>query len=140
MITRRTLLKLFSLAPAAGLLPPVLQGPRAPYVLQGDLADYIGYHPGGFIGAMPVREVLPWDGVGYPVRLLDHGFPSSIVTYYDVDLADLRKEVPKRFWHDPANSHFPNVHTWLRMQRYGESLDQAVKHLNFRTAGRELCA
>ncbi|MCY1309617.1 hypothetical protein D9M70_597260 [compost metagenome] len=59
------------------------------------------------------------------------GAPRALERYYDVDLADFNREIPRGFWHNPANRRFPNVHTWLRIQRYGESIEAAAHHLNF---------
>jgi len=133
MITRRELLKLIALAPAAGIVIPALEFPRDPYVRVGDIADYLGHRPGGFIGGQKVHAVLPWDGVGYSVQTWNNAFgpARALETYYDVDLADLRNEIPPKFWHNHSTKQYPNVHTWLRMQRYGETREQAIRALNF---------
>lgn len=133
MITRRSLLKLMATTAAAGLVVPALQSTRGPYVLPGEAASYIGHHPGGFTGGQIVHQVLPWDGVGYPVQAWNNAFGAhrALETYYDLDLANLNREIPRNFWHDHSPRDYPNVHTWLRMQRYGETRDQAVRALNF---------
>ncbi|MDT4870860.1 hypothetical protein FQZ97_1059570 [compost metagenome] len=135
MITRRSFLKLLGLAAAAGAVIPALDLGRAPYVNAGELVSWIGHcpHPDAFIGGKSVHAVLPWDGAGYPVLVWNNAFgaPRALERYYDVDLADFNREIPRGFWHNPANRRFPNVHTWLRIQRYGESIEAAAHHLNF---------
>jgi hypothetical protein len=135
MITRRSFLKLLGLAAAAGAVIPALDMRRLPYVNAGEVVSWIGHcpHPDAFIGGKVVREVLPWDGVGYPVLVCNgaYGQHRALERYYDVDLAAFNREVPRNFWHKPENRRFPNVHTWLRMQRYGESIEVAVQNLNF---------
>lgn len=138
MLTRRSFLKLIGLAAAASVVVPALQIGRNPYVAKGDVVSFIGHCPGGFVGGCGVVEVHPWDGVGYPVdvRPNTYGVHVELERYYDADLADMRREVPYKFWHDPANKKYPNVHTYIRVQRFGESMEQAARHLNFVTARR----
>lgn len=139
MLTRRSFLKLIGVAAAAGVVVPALQSGRDPYVMKGELVDYIGTHrPGGFIGACSVVEVHPWDGVGYPVDVRPNTFGrgDERERYYDADLANMLREVPAKFWHNPANQKYPNVHTYIRVQRFGETIEQAVRHLNLYSAGR----
>ena len=133
MITRRSLLKLLATATAAGFVVPALQSTRPPYVLAREVVSYIGHRPGGFVGGQVVHQVLPWDGVGYPVQTWNNSFGPSkaLETYYDVDLAAFNREIPPHFWRNHSTSDYPNVHTWLRMQRYGETRAQAIRALNF---------
>ncbi|MCQ4271055.1 hypothetical protein NA655_08480 [Pseudomonas kuykendallii] len=133
MITRRSLLKLMAGAAAAGFVVPALQSTRSPYVLAGEVASYIGHCPGGFIGGQVVHQVLPWDGVGYPMQVWNNAFGvhRALETYYDVDLANFNREIPRNFWHNHSTLDYPNVHTWLRMQRYGETRAEAIRALNF---------
>jgi len=57
--------------------------------------------------------------------------PPETEIYYDLDLADLNREVPRYFWHEPENSkRYPKVHTYVREKRYGETVHQAIKVLN----------
>lgn len=133
LISRRTFLKgLAALAATYGVNLSAFSGEREPYVLVGDVVNHIGPAP-GFCGGQLVVKVLPFDGTGYPVVTLDNGFsnPSGEETYYDVDLANFHKDIPANFWHDKANSVYPNVHTWLRMKRYGETMREAILKLNF---------
>jgi hypothetical protein len=138
MLTRRSFLKLMGVAAAAGVVVPSLQFGRDPYVVKGEVVSYIGHHPGGFLGGCSVVEIHPWDGVGYPVDVRPNAFGAHVqpARYYDADLANMLRELPDRFWHNPAHRKYPNVHTYVRVQRFGETMEQAVRHLNFVTAGR----
>jgi len=94
------------------------------------LVDYIGPCPGGFIGGQVVLSVGEWDGAGFPVILRsNHAIPQK-EQYYDVDLAAFRRELPAKFWHSPENKKYPNVHTFVRMKRYGKSMEQAIRKMN----------
>lgn len=130
-LTRRQFLKgLAALAISSGIKIPAVDSVRKPYVFAGEVVDYIGPHPGGFIGGQVVLSVGKWDGVGFPVTLRsNHAIPQK-EQYYDVDLANLNKEVPERFWWYPENKKYPNVHTYVRMKRYGESIEQAIRKMN----------
>lgn len=134
MISRRSFLKgLAALAVSAGLNVSAFSGTRQPYVEVGDIVNFIG-PPQGFIGGQRVIRVLPFDGVGYPVVTHNNSFGKDAAaeeTNYDVDLANFHKEIPPHFWHDRTNNIYPNVHTWLRMKRYGESMREAILKLNF---------
>jgi hypothetical protein len=126
------------------LLPstPML-GPRPPYVKDAENVNYIGRFPvpGGFSGSQVVYAVMEWDGTGYPClmngqsyRWRDWARPGSLPkfeVYYDHDLVNMDKELPKDFWSSGSHDNFPNVHTWLRMKRFGETMEQAIRHLNF---------
>lgn len=141
IITRRSFLKLAVAASAAGLIVPAFTPPREPYVRVGWAVDYIGRagQPGSFIGSTLVHAVGEWDQIGYPVTLTDQGFPARPTRHriYDFDLCVLREEVPARFWADPANvAKYPNVHTFMREKRFGETVAQAIQSLNFTLAGR----
>lgn len=131
MATRREFLKLVGLAAASAAIFNRLNIVREPYVSEGELVDYIGRRPGGFLGSRGAVKVLPWDGHGYPVELSSQTpWRPETHVYYDADLCCMTREVPYRFWHDPDNRRYPNVHTWVRCRRYGESIDQAVAHMN----------
>lgn len=142
MLTRRTFLKLIGIAAAASAVVPALVLGRAPYVLPGEVVDFIGHRPAGgrtaFTGARVVREVLPWDGVGYPVLVDNGAFGKyhALEKFYDADLAAMLREVPARFWSMPESAGYPNVHTWIRRQRFGESMEEAIAQLNFVMAGK----
>lgn len=133
MLTRRSFLKLIGIAAASAVVVPAVQIGRQPYVFEGELVSYIGHHPGGFAGGCSVAKVHPWDGCGFPVDVRNNCFGShaGLVRYYDADLADMSRELPERFWHNPAHDRFPNVHTYIRMKRFGESMHEAIQHLNF---------
>ncbi len=138
-ITRRSFLKLAGAAAAAGILVPAWTPPRKPYVANGQAVDYIGRAGGGFIGGTLVHSVGEWDQIGYPVIVLDQGFPSRPTSrpIYDLDLCLLRDEVPADFWHHQGNRDlYPNVHTYVRVKRFGQTIAQAIESLNFTTAGR----
>ncbi|MCB5226220.1 hypothetical protein JAO78_005260 [Alishewanella sp. 16-MA] len=132
-ISRRSFLKgLVGIAITSGLSVPAFDKTRLPYVAVGDIVNYIGPSP-GFIGGKRVIRTMPFDGIGYPVVIAENGFGKKVIeeTYYDIDLADFLKEVPADFWHKSENRIYPNIHTWLRMKRYGETIKQAIYKLNF---------
>lgn len=118
-ISRREFLKLSVAATIAGAAIPAFAMGREPYVLQEECVSHIGL-TGGFIGSAKIKEILPWDGVGYPVILRDQGFcghdmPEPI---YDSELCNFNRELPPDFWANHRGYH--NVHAWVREQRYGE--------------------
>lgn len=135
LISRRGFLKLIGTAVAAGAVVPAMTVGRAPYVSAGEVVDYIGRAPDGFIGGLVVHNVGAWDGAGYPVQCWNNSYPRRAegACYYDFDLANFRREVPPGFWTLPGSKKYPNVHTWVRVQRFGESLAEAVQRLNFAT-------
>jgi hypothetical protein len=139
-LTRRQFIKSVAMGAAALAIPiPAFTVGRRPYVIEGSVVDYIGHHPGGFIGSQVVKKIGEWDGVGFPVQLHTNTFPPQIETYYDFDLTNMILEVPEGFWHNPANHvRYPNVHTYLRVQRFGESVEQAIRHLNYSNTRRFL--
>lgn len=132
-ITRRGFLKLIAASVAAGMHVPAFSKSRQPYIKLGEVADYIGPRPSGFIGGRVVAEIESWDGVGYPVRLWTSGTGQhkTVDRFYDFDLANFVREIPRGFWSMPGSDRYPNVHTWLRVQRFGESVSEAIEHLNF---------
>lgn len=139
IISRRSFLGFLGAAVAAGIMVPALDKTRQPYVSKKDgTVNYIGRHPGGFIGGQVIHEIHAWDGHGYPVDLWNNatGQHRALERYYDFDLSNFQREIPRDFWHSGAHSEFPNVQTWLRTQRFGESIEKAMAHLNlysFRT-------
>jgi hypothetical protein len=133
-LSRRRFLKLVSAAIAAGATIPALAKHRAPYVRVGEGVSYIGHHPGGFAGSQIVHKIGQWDGVGYPVLLWNNalGRNRALERYYDFDLSDFFRDVPRDFWHHQAvREKYPNVHTWVREQRFGETMIEAMRKLNF---------
>lgn len=135
-ISRRVFLKLFATATAAGVLVPAMEINRKPYVTPGETVNWVGKGPSGmsFTGGKLVQEVLPWDGVGYPVKLHNgcYGKSAELEEYYDFDLANFNREIPDKFWWSESNrKKYNNVHTYLREQRFGETTAEAVSNLNF---------
>ncbi len=138
-ITRRQFLKSLASGIAVATLPMplVFDRRRPPFVESGELVDYIGgRRPSGMIGGASVKEILPWDGTAYPVILRIHSYPPKEIIHYDCDLFNFIKDLPPRFWHNPANKIYPNVHTWARVQRFGEDVESAIQHLNFAGTNR----
>jgi hypothetical protein len=134
ILTRRSFLSLIGAALAAGAIVPAMVERRKPYVAFGEVVSWVGHCPSqdAFIGGKLVRAMGEWDGVGYPVRLEDDAFGRPARPVYDFDLCAFGREIPKHFWHEPAKrERYPNVHTWLREQRFGESVADAMRHLNF---------
>jgi hypothetical protein len=132
LISRRGFLKLIGAAIASGAAVPAFAKGRAPYVIAGQVASYIGHCPGGFIGGQVVHSVGKWDGVGYPVQTWNNAYGKhrALETYYDFDLADFCSELPRNFWALPGSARYPNVHTWVREQRFGETVIEAMRHMN----------
>lgn len=138
-ITRRSFLKLFASAVAIGAVVPAMDINRLPYVTLGESVSYIGGRgpngeSQGFIGGTSIRNILPWDGVGYPVEVWNgiYGSGSGLETYYDFDLANFYREVPDQFWWSEENCRkYPNVHTYVREKRFGESITEAIQKLNY---------
>lgn len=136
ILTRRSFLKIAGTAAASGLIVPAFTLPRDPYVRVGQPVDYIGPAGTGFIGGTTVHAIGEWDSIGYPVTVYDQGFPRrpSPQRLYDFNLCLFRKDVPPDFWHSPSNrAKYPNLHTYVREQRFGETVAQAIKALDFRT-------
>ena len=112
---------------------------RNPYVIEGDVVSYIGSAPNGYTGARIVKETHNWDGRGYPVDLWTNSYPSKIETFYDFDLVNFNRELPNRFWYNTDNvKKYPNVHTYMRVKRFGETRKQAILHLNFASTDKFL--
>ena len=139
-ISRRSFLKgIAALAASAAIPIPAFSKNRAPYVLETDVVSHIGpTGPDGFIGARAVKCIGKWDGIGYPVTTITNNFPGKENVLYDFDLANLNREVPDRFWADPANKIYPNVHTYVRCKRFGETVEQSISKLNYATGGQFL--
>lgn len=137
IVSRRSFLGLLAAASAARIVIPAFTPPRLPYVRVGQIVSYVGLarHPAPtFVGSLRVVAVGAWDAVGYPVMLDNSGFGSSRweVQYNDVDLSDLLTEVPRDFWHHEANrARYPNVHAYVREQRYGEDPAVMRRHLGY---------
>jgi len=140
-ISRRSFLKgLAALAVSSGISIPAFSSTRHPYVKIGQVVNYIGRSPGGFIGGQIVNSVGEWDGAGYLVKVWNNAYGKNrvIETYYDTDLSMLREEVPKNFWSDQKNNKYPNIHTFVRMKRYGETMSEAIKKMNLASSEKWL--
>ncbi len=127
-ISRRRFLQLGAAAAAASVIVPALTAPRTPYVVPGEVVNFIGLalHPEPtFTGGAIVGKVHEWDGLGFPCTVMNQGYGSAYGPmphrFYDTDLCNFRRELPGGFWHDPSRrSKYPNVHAYVREQRYGE--------------------
>lgn len=143
IVSRRLFLGLFAAAAAARIAVPAFTPPRAPYVKVGEAVDYIGLnlhpHP-NFVGSALVREVGPWDGIGYPVTLSDQGYggPASMRhRFYDADLSNFLREFPRDFWHHEANSQrYPNWMAFIRERRFGEPVSVMRERLRIALTDR----
>lgn len=128
-ITRRFFLRGLLAVPIVVGAPKLLVArpplPREPYVKARQPVSYIGLalHPAPtFIGSQIVKSVGEWNGQFYPV-VLDTGLFGSrreYETFPDHDLSDFLAELPQNFWHTCSTHEWPNVHSWVRHQRFGE--------------------
>lgn len=131
LISRRIFLRgLFSVPIAIGL-PEVAEErvlQREPYVRVGQHVDSISLniHPQPtFTGSARVAAIDEWNGEFYPC-LVDMGlpewWPEKFLPFPDHDLCILREEYPRDFWHHQNNwDRYPNVHSFVRFKRFGES-------------------
>lgn len=136
-ISRRGFLKLIGSAIASGAVVPAFAKQRKPYVTEGEVVSWIGSCPGGFTGGQLVAKVEDWDGVGFPVLCWNNSYGPArkLERYYDFDLADFKREVPAGFWTMPGSKKYPNVHVWVREQRFGETVVEAISTLPGVTMG-----
>lgn len=114
---------------------------REPYVLPGETVSDISlnlYPAPGFIGTCRVVSVGEWDGKAYPVTLDMGGYRAVRETqvFPDTSLCNFLRELPERFWHSRTVGEWPNVHSWVRHRRYGESPD--VMRAKMRAAAENL--
>lgn len=100
---------------------------RPPYVVAGEIVDNIVWHrwdlPAAPTGPVWVHEVLPWDGVGYPIiiKTIDWRQTKFYRGWYDHEWVNFQREIPGRFWADHGNKiRYPNVHSYIREVRFGE--------------------
>lgn len=78
--------------------------------------------------SMLVHAIRSWDGVGYPIILARTGWRVQdrelFEGWYDFEWSNLRRDVPAQFWQMPgAVERYPNVHAYVREQRFGEDPD-----------------
>jgi len=128
-LSRREFLKIIS-ASAIIASAPAFSNSRKPYVtINSNPVSFIG-SSNAFQGSKIVEKVLPFDGVGYPVLLKSQSSVCASQLYYDFDLVDMITELPDNFWHNKENKEkYPNVHTYLREQRFEESVWDAILHM-----------
>ena len=127
-VSRRSFMMLLGAALASNVRVPAFAATREPYVIAGETASYIGLakRPAPvFTGSTIIREVHEWDGVGYPCTLMNQSYGCAYRPmehrFYDTDLSNFRRDLPDHFWHCPKRSaRYPNVHAYVREQRYGE--------------------
>lgn len=138
-ISRRGFLKFIaaSIIPVPAIAKEFDRNIRLPYVQKGQSVNYIGPSgiPESFVGSMIVKSVGEFDGIGFPVIVNNgaYGKYNRDLNYYDTELSDFLIDVPPNFWHDKTNEKYPNVHTYVRTNRYGESISEAINTLNFQS-------
>lgn len=130
-ISRRQLMVGAGAFSASGLLPLSAESAvREPFLKEGDLVHSIVWHiwdhplnPGPF-GTTRVESVGAWDGIGYPIVLAGPPLPFlenvRVLGFYDHEWSSLREEVPD-WYDDPGHEPFPNIHSYVRWRRFGES-------------------
>lgn len=131
-VTRRQVLVGSAALAAATVARSSAAAVREPFVAAGEPVDSIVFHlwelPFAPTGPVYVHEVLPWDGRAYPLILSSYEWQHSVgpgkalyAGWNDTQWANFRREVPSRFWADHSTDDYPNVHAYVRQQRYGES-------------------
>lgn len=133
-ISRRALLGALAAAPfVPAIVAAAVPDPhREPYVLKDEWVTSIVWHvwekpvAAPSVGDLLVHDILPWDGKGYPIVLAECGWKvEDRILYhghYDFEWSNLRRDVPENFWHNPDRTwRYPNVHSYVREQRFGES-------------------
>ena len=125
--------KLIGAAIAAGAAVPAFTKSRAPYVVAGEVVDYIGHHPGGFIGGQIVHEVGAWDGSA--IRYFCGTTPTvrAVIWSATTTLTSRTSLVMCRATLAPREQprEVPERCTWFREQRFGETVAEAMRKLNF---------
>lgn len=139
-LTRRAFLALTGWSAVAR--PALACSIRDPFVVAGESVDSIIWHlwddtrnPAP-TGPLFVHEIHPWDGQGYPITLMRCGWRVDDRTFFkgfhDFEWSNLRRDVPDRFWRDPAKiQRYPNVHSYVREIRFGEHPDVMRKCMEF---------
>jgi hypothetical protein len=127
-LSRRAFLGSIAALVGAAAAPAFSIG-RLPFVVEGEFVSSIVWHmwdkplaPCSI--SMLVESILPWDGTGFPLVLARTGFRyedrERYAGWYDFEWSNLRRDVPERFWAMPGASRYPNIHAYVREQRFGE--------------------
>jgi hypothetical protein len=133
MFNRRDFLKVIAaaLAPLVAKPLPVFVPPREPFVkilpsLDG-LYSQLGILPtdqGLSTCEGAIREILPWDGTGYPVvieNVCTFGPTKFISTIYDFNLWNFRHDDHLQpIWQHPEGKTFKSHAAWFAFRRFGE--------------------
>lgn len=126
MINRRDFLGTIAATPLLSLPAPAAPI-REPYVVVGEYVDSIVWHlwdkPCAPIGPVVVHEIQPWDGESYPIilsRWIYGGRRELWSGWFDHEWSNLRRDLPKDFWQTHSLNDYPNVHSYVRQQRFGE--------------------
>lgn len=127
--SRRLFIQSVAALVGSAVVTPTLALGRKPFVIEGEMVDSLVWHmwdkPAAPLGSLSVAKILPWDGVGYPIILRKHGWRAEdaedFTGWYDFEWSNLRRDVPPNFWHTHTTDQYPNVHAYVREQRFGES-------------------
>lgn len=156
MLNRREFIATSAAVAAVGALnAPVIAtaAPRAPFLrpsMPGDdpvssIVWHLWDHPmnPAPTGPLWVESVGEWDGIGYPVVLYGSSLPFTekkrFFGFYDHEWAPLRAEAPDWYYGHNFYPAFPNIHSYIREKRFGESpivmrnvmeINQKIGHSN----------
>lgn len=138
-------------AAALSTLPmPAIAAPlREPFVEVGDSVDFLYFEdwsrPFYPIGPLFVAAIGEWNGDAYPIALMKCGWREEDRLYcdgLDTEWSMLRKEISDVYMsRNGWMAGFPNIHSFVRNRRYGESPDvmhlaMAANHAGNPVAGR----
>lgn len=127
-LSRRAFIGSIAALVGVSAAPAFIRG-RAPFVVEEEFVSSIVWHmwdkplaPCSI--SMLVAKILPWDGTGYPIILARTGWAiedrEHFEGWYDFEWSNLRRDVPVQFWSLPGARRYPNVHAYVREQRFGE--------------------
>jgi hypothetical protein len=144
-LSRRSFLRLAVAAAATGIVVPAFTPPRAPYVFEDEVVSHVGAcgrDLPSFVGGTLVRKIERWDGVGFPCILRNQAFGCAAGDmqdrFYDFDLSNFLRDVPSDFWLEGGNAHrYPNVHAFVREQRFGEDPSVMWRRLGYERFARD---